>query len=248
MSDFQDATVLITGAASGIGAATARLLSERGASLVLMDQDAQGLAAFPEAATIVGDVADPELWRAADLSGLTHAVINAGIARGGAAIADLEFAEWRQVMATNLDGAFLSLTAAMRAIRAGGRGGAVVLTSSVAGLKAGPGIAGYAASKAALIHLARVAAIEGAGDGIRVNSIAPAGVETPIWTKQAFFQDLAAEKGGEAAAYKAIATQSTKLGRFATPDEIATQIAFLLSEQAAFMTGACLVSDGGYSL
>ena len=248
MTDFADTTVLVTGAASGIGAATARLLGERGATLILMDRDAAGLAAFEGARTIVGDVADPELWEAADLGGLTHSVVNAGIARGGAPIGELAFAEWREIMRTNLDGTFLTLSAAMRAIKATGRGGAVTISSSVAGIKASAGTAPYAVSKAALIHLAKVAAIEGAPDRIRVNAIAPAGVETPIWTEQAFFQDLAAEKGGEDAAYQAIAADATLLGRFAKPEEIAAQIVFLLSDQASFVTGTCLVSDGGYSL
>jgi len=213
-----------------------------------MDQDAAGLAAFPAARKIVGDVADPLLWRDADLSGLTHAVINAGVANGGAQIADLDFSEWRRVMAINLDGAFLSLSAAMRALRAGAKGGAVVITSSVAGVKASPGIAAYAVSKAALIHLARVAALEGAPDRIRVNTIAPAGVETPIWTDQAFFQELAAAKGGAAEAFRVLADEATLLGRFAKAEEVAAQIAFLLSGQAALITGTCLVADGGYSL
>jgi 2-keto-3-deoxy-L-fuconate dehydrogenase len=248
VTDFSAATILITGAASGIGAATARLFQEQGAKLILMDQDAAGLAQFQNARKIIGDVADPLLWQAADLSGLTHALINAGVAKGGAGIADLDFAEWRRIMAVNLDGAFLSLSAAMRALRAGQKGGAVVITSSIAGVKASPGIAAYAASKAALIHLARVAALEGAPERIRVNAIAPAGVETPIWTDQKFFKDLAAAKGGEAAAFRELADESTLLGRFAKAEEVAAQIAFLLSDQAGLITGTCLVADGGYSL
>ncbi len=248
MSDFSTATVLVTGAASGIGAATTRLLADRGASLILMDHNAGGLAPFAGARTLVGDVADPGLWASADLSGLTHAVINAGIAYGGPPIADLAFNEWRKVLSTNLDGAFLSLSAAMRAIRAGGKGGAISISSSVAGIKAGAGIAAYASSKAALIHLTRVAAIEGAPDRIRVNAIAPAGVETPIWTDQPFFQDIAAREGSEDAAFRSVAAQSTLLGRFAKPEEVAAQIGFLLSDQAALITGTCLVADGGYAL
>lgn len=247
MSDLSSARILITGAASGIGAATARLLADRGASLVLMDVDTAGLAAFPDATHLTGDVADPAFWVAADLSGLTHAVINAGIGAGGP-IEDMTFDEWRRVMSVNLDGAFLSLQAAMRAIRATGGNGAVVVTASAAGLKAEPGIAAYAASKAAVIQLARVAAKEGAAARIRVNTIAPGGVETPIWSKQPFFQQLIEAHGSEEAAYAALAGIGTPLGRYARPEEIAAQIAFLLSEEASFITGACLVSDGGYSL
>jgi NAD(P)-dependent dehydrogenase (short-subunit alcohol dehydrogenase family) len=125
-------------------------------------------------------------------------------------------------------------------------GGAIVLTASVAGIKAEAGIAAYGASKAAVIHLARIAAKEGAPLGIRVNSIAPGGVETPIWEGLPSFNDLV-ERQGREAAFKAMAGQ-TPLARFGKPEEIAAQIAFLLSDEAAFMTGACLVSDGGYSL
>ena len=253
MDDFLNARILITGAASGIGAATARLLAERGAEcLILADLDEgrlHGVAGSLGCAHrfIVGDVADEELWETADLAGLTHALVNAGIG-AGCPIEELSFAEWRRVMAPNLDGAFLTLKASMRAIRATGRGGAIVLTASAAGVKAEPGIAAYGASKAAVIHLARIAAKEAAAAGIRVNAIAPGGVETPIWTGLPFFEQLIQKTGSEEAAFQAMGAMATPLGRYAKADEIAEQIAFLLSDKAAFTTGACLVSDGGYSL
>jgi NAD(P)-dependent dehydrogenase (short-subunit alcohol dehydrogenase family) len=121
-------------------------------------------------------------------------------------------------------------------------------TASAAGFKPEPGIGAYAASKAAVIQLARVAAKEGAAARIRVNAIAPGGVETPIWASQPFFQELVEAHGGEEGAYRAIAGIGTPLGRFAKPGEIAAQIAFLLSDDAAFTTGSVLLSDGGYSL
>lgn len=252
MSDFTGAIVLVTGAASGIGAAVATRIAGEGArKLILMDRDEDRLRDFAfslpcERQMLIGDVADERLWSDADLTGLSHAVVNAGIAAGGP-IEALDYAEWRRVLAVNLDGAFLTLQAAMRAIRAGGQGGAIVLTASAAGIKAEPGIAAYGASKAAVIHLARIAAKEGASAGIRVNAIAPGGVETPIWTELPFFQELVAKEGSEGAAYKAMAAMATPLGRYGKPEEIAAQIAFLLSDEAAFTTGACLVSDGGYS-
>ena len=247
MPRFSSARILVTGAASGIGAATARLLASEGADLVLMDRDPDGVAAFPDATHLIGDVADPAMWAGADLAGLTHAVVNAGIGAGGTPLADLPFEEWRRVMDVNLDGAFLSPQAALRAIRDGGRGGAVVITASVAGMKAERFIGPYSAGKAALIQLARVAAKECAPD-IRVNAIAPGGTETAIWSNQPFFRQLAEAQGSEEAAYRAMAAQATPLGRFAKPKEIAAQIAFLLSEDCAFTTGSVLVSDGGYSL
>jgi NAD(P)-dependent dehydrogenase (short-subunit alcohol dehydrogenase family) len=151
-------------------------------------------------------------------------------------------------MSVNLDGAFLTLQAALKAIRATGGGGAIVITASVAGIKAEPGIAAYSTSKAAVIQLARVAAREAAPDGIRVNAIAPGGVETPIWSNVPMFGDLVRSLGSEQAAFRQMASMATPLGRFATADEIAAHVAFLLSDEAAFTTGACLVSDGGYSL
>ena len=252
MNDFDNAIVLITGAASGIGAATARRIAAGGArKLILADRDEQPLRDVADSLNVekqlvVGDVADEALWTNTDLSGLTHALVNAGIGAGGA-IDTLSFAEWRRVLTVNLDGAFLTLQAAMRAIKAGGRGGAIVITASIAGFKAEPGIAAYAASKAGVIQLARVAAKEGAPDRIRVNAIAPGGVETAIWKGIEGFNQMVAAQGEEAA-FKAMAAMATPMARFAKPDEIAEQIAFLLSEKTAFTTGSVLVSDGGYSL
>jgi NAD(P)-dependent dehydrogenase (short-subunit alcohol dehydrogenase family) len=230
MSEFSSASILITGAASGIGAATATALAAAGARKLIL---------------VVGDVTDEQVWNKADLTGLTHAVVNAGVG-AGQPIDEMPFAEWRRIMAINLDGAFLTLQAAMRAMK--GNGGSIVLTASAAGLKAEPGIAAYGASKAAVIHLARIAAKEGAPNNIRVNAIAPGGVETPIWSGVPFFQNLVETMGSEEAAFKAVGSQATPMGRFAKPEEIAGQIAFLLSNATSFVTGTCLVADGGYSL
>ena len=252
MPGFDNAIVLITGAASGIGAATATLIANSGAKkLILLDLDEERLSdlgfTLPcERQIIIGDVADEQLWQRADLTGLTHAVVNAGIGAGGR-IDETSFEDWRKVMNVNLDGAFLTLQAAIRAMKS--NGGAIVLTASAAGVKAEAGIAAYGASKAAVIHLARIAAKEGGPSGIRVNAIAPGGVETPIWSSVPFFQALVESQGSEEAAYKAMGQASpSPLGRFGRPEEIAEQIAFLLSDKTAFITGTCLVSDGGYSL
>lgn len=252
--DFTGRTILVTGAASGIGLATAHALAKAGAArLVLSDLDSAGLdrIALPCAVErIVGDVRDEALWAGAAplLDGIDHAVIGAGVP-GGGPIADLSLDEWRRVMSVNLDGAFLSLRAVLRGMRARSQGGgSIVLIASAAGVKAEPGIAAYAASKAAVIQLAKVAAKEGAARGIRVNAIAPAGVETPIWDGMAFFDDLVAKEGSRAAAFAAMARPATPLGRYAKPEEVAAQIAFLLSDASAFTTGSVLVTDGGYTL
>jgi len=151
----------------------------------------------------------------------------------------------RDRLSVNLDGAFLTLRAGMRLLR---DGGAAVVVSSASAIKAEPGVGAYGASKAAVLQLARVAAKEGASRGVRVNAILPGGVETPIWRGMAFFDDLVAETGSEQAAFEKMAGFATPLGRYAKPEEIAGQIAFLLSDAARSITGAGLVVDGGYTL
>lgn len=250
---FIGKSALVTGASSGIGAATAALLAKHGAArLVLVDVAPVSSAQFGDGLEVVkiqGDVADPALWRdtATALGGLDFAVINAGISFA-APIIDHEFADWQRVMRTNVDGAFLTLQAAMRAMVAGGKGGAITLTASASAIKAEPSIAAYAASKAALLQLTRVAAQEGAPLGIRVNAVAPGGVDTPIWDAMPFFSDLVASEGSRDAAITAMAKMATPLGHYASAGEIAGQIAFLLSDAAASITGSTLLADGGYSL
>jgi 2-keto-3-deoxy-L-fuconate dehydrogenase len=248
--DFTGKSILITGAGSGIGAACARWLAAHGAArLLLVDRDEAGIAALKvecDLAPFAGDVADPALWERieAQTQSIDHAVINAGIAAGDP-IAETSFEEWRRVLSVNLDGAFLSLRTALRLFP---DGGSAVLTSSVSGFKAEPNTAAYGASKAALIQLVKVAAKEAAPRGIRVNAIAPGGVDTPIWDGLPFFQGLVAQTGDRAAAIEAMARMATPLGRYAAPEEIAGQIGFLLSDMARNVTGTVLVSDGGYTL
>jgi 2-keto-3-deoxy-L-fuconate dehydrogenase len=250
--NFADNTALVTGAASGIGLATARRLAADGVrQIILVDlsEDALHKAADSIEADVViiaGDVASPALWAKAapEINRLDLAVINAGVS-GAGTITDMDFDAWRKILSVNLDGAFLSLQAAMRAMSGGG---AIAVTASASGLKAEIGTAAYGASKAGILQLMRVAAKEGAARGIRVNAVAPGGVESPMWSEAPFFQERVEALGSEAAAYAEIATAETPLGRFATADEIAGQIAFLLSRAAATITGATLTSDGGYLL
>ena len=252
--EFRNQCALVTGAASGIGLATARLLARCGAApLVATDWVAETIASatadIEGAIPLAGNVADESFWTEAmpHLTGLRLAVVNAGVSSSGL-IDVVDLSEWRRVMSANLDGAFLTLRAAIRAMKAHGMGGSIVVTASASGLKAEQGIAAYGASKAGVLHLARIAAKAAAPHNIRVNAIAPAGVKTPIWRGTGYFEDLVQKTGSEEAAFSAIASAATPLGRFASAEEIALQIAFLLSDQAATITGSTLTSDGGYLL
>ena len=248
--DFKGRSALVTGAASGIGAACASRLAGRGAAkLFLGGVGAAGMGALGlgacEVHRIVGSVADEALWQALEprLAGLDHAVVNAGIGAGGT-LASLSLADWRRVMDVNLDGAFMTLATALRAME--GKGGSIVVVSSTTGLKPLPGIGPYGVSKAAVAHMARIAAAENARGGIRVNAIAPGGVDTAIWESGADFL-ASVERIGREATLKAM-SKTTPSGRFASPQEMAESICFLLSDANSNITGHVLVSDGGFTL
>lgn len=242
---FSGKSVLITGAASGIGLATAQLVAREGAARII-SIDLADASFDPHQCEVTyhsGDVASEQFWANVNLGMIDHAVINAGVS-GAGLIADLDFADWRRILSVNLDGAFLSLRSVLRKIR---DGGSIVTVASAAGLRAEPGVAAYGASKAGLILLTKVAAKEASGRRVRVNAIAPGGVETAIWDEIPMFAERVSEIGRDAA-FGELAAMATPLERFAKPDEIAEQIAFLLSDQSAIITGTVLVSDGGYTL
>lgn len=249
LQDFNGRSALVTGAASGIGAAAAKALAARGASkLFLVDVDGAGLDTLDlpgEVHRIVGSVADEALWQDLEprLTGLDHALVNAGIGSGGP-IASLSMAEWRRVMDVNLDGAFLTLASALRAMA--DKGGSAVVVASVTGLKPIAGIGPYGVSKAAVAHMARIAAAENAKNGIRVNAIAPGGVDTAIWESGEDFAASVAAIGREATLKNMAST--TPLGRFATPEEMAETILYLLCDASSNITGHVMVSDGGFTL
>lgn len=251
---------LITGAASGIGAACARLImADGGAELVVVDRDEDGLAATvttlprPEDALAIAlDVIDETAWARATVTiedrcgRLDWVVASAGVSFG-AGIIDTRLEDWRRVLAINLDGVFLTLRATLPLIRAGGQGGSVVVISSAAAVKAEAGVGAYGASKAGALHLAKVAAKEGAPDRIRVNALLPGGVETPMWRTLPSFRQLVQEQGSEQAAFAALAELAAPLGRYSTAEEMATLVLFLLRD-APTVTGAALVADSGYTL
>src|SRR4051794_13644597 len=238
---------IITGAASGIGAATARTLAREGAKLVLTDiDDAAGTALAEEIQGVYlhHDVSDEDGWPAVitaaeKLGRLDIMVANAGIAVMGSAI-DMSLKDWRRQMAINVDGVFLSVKYTVPAMRRAGNGGSIVMLSSVAGLRGSAGLAGYSASKGAVRLFAKSMALEcaQAGDGIRVNSVHPRVIATPIWTKLPVSHNQPIDP-------HAIAEHIVPLGKAGEASEIADGILFLASDMSSHVTGSELVIDGG---
>src|SRR5262249_50202011 len=161
-------------------------------------------------------------------------------------VADMSLDDWRRVLAVNLDGIFLGTKHAIRAMRTSG--GSIVLVSSASGLKAVPGASAYSASKAAGCMFARNAAKEcaDAGLAIRVNTVCPGAVKTPLWRTMPFFQELIARHGSEEAAFQAMTEGQPAGARFAEPEEIAQAILYLASDESRFVTGSDLVIDAGF--
>ncbi|WP_417700835.1 SDR family NAD(P)-dependent oxidoreductase [Pseudophaeobacter sp.] len=235
-------TALITGAARGIGLATARGLQEAGWQVALMDWDgpelAKAAAQLPEALVIEGDVSKPQdvagavAEVTAQFGRLDGLVNNAGVADFGP-IRETTFERWRRVMETNLDGPFL-ITQAFTDLLAADGGGAVVNITSISGLRASTLRVAYGTSKAALAQLTLQQAVELGELGIRVNGVAPG----PVATKLA----MAVHSPEIIAAYH----DALPLNRYGSEDEIAAAINFLLSDKASFITGQILAADGGF--
>jgi 3(or 17)beta-hydroxysteroid dehydrogenase len=246
---------LVTGAASGIGAATARLLAGNGAAVWCADRDGDGAVATANGIGGVPcrlDVTSEEDWETvferllAAHGRLDILVASAGISFG-APTAETRLDDWRRVLAVNLDGVFLGTRQALRAMSASG--GCIVNVSSASGVKASAGASAYSASKAAVCMFSRAVAKECRDQGlpIRINTVCPGGVKTPLWSSMPFFQDLVRQTGSEEAAYKALEA-SAPGSRFVEPEEIARAILYLVSDEAGFITGHDLVIDGGYIL
>lgn len=246
-------TALVTGAASGIGAAAVAWLDAAGAGrIVAVDRDAAGLRRLEcrsELVRLAGDVAEEALWqRLEDEHGdIACAALNAGIVGPGLPIVEIGLDAWRETLAVNLDGMFLGLRTALRVMIASGCKGSIVLTGSVSGVRA-YGTADYAAGKAAVHHLAKVAAREAGPYGIRINAVAPGGVDTAIWNDTAMFRAEVERLGSREAAIAEMGKHSGPLGRLANAGEIAGHIGFLLSDHAQMITGAVLPVDGGLSV
>ncbi len=231
-----DLRILITGGARGIGGATARLLAADGAHVMIadiLDDEGRALAAElgPNAIYRHLDVTDAEDWAAAvaaaeERFGSLNALFNnAGIVSFGG-IVDQTPEEFRRIVDINLNGVFLGLHTTAPALKRAG-GGVVVNTSSTAGLQGYGGIAGYVASKWGVRGLTKAAALDLAPDNIRVMSLHPGPIRTPM-----------------TAAMDDTTVQAQPLPRFGEPDEVARMVRFMLSE-ASFSTGSEFVTDGG---
>ena len=254
---------LVTGAASGIGRGCALALAGEGATLIVADIDeAGGAEVCREIAAGDGrarfqrlDVAREDGWREAISTaerheGALHILVNNAAICIATPILEMSYASWRRQIEINLDSVFLGTRAAMPLMARSG-GGSMVNISSVAGLKGIAGLAGYCATKGGVRLFTKAAALEcaRAGNHIRINSIHPGGVETPIWVKMAN-DGVMPDAGANAIAAqmegtRGQAARATPIGFAGQPSDIAAGVIYLCSDGARFVTGSELVIDGG---
>ncbi len=243
---------LVTGAASGIGRAVVAAFLREGAQVIAADltYSASPLKADDYGRGVHLDVTQEAHWErlAESIGRLDLLVACAGISEAKP-IAETSLDDWRRVMNVNLDGAFLSVKYGAKAMCESG--GAIVLVGSASGVKAAAGASAYCTSKAALRMLVKTAALEFKPAAIRVNSVSPAAVVTPMWQKMPFWQGLIEKHGSEEGAWNALGGVDAavpSIQRMAFPDEIASAIVFLSCDDSAHITGADLLIDGGYTL
>ncbi|MEM9172550.1 MAG: SDR family oxidoreductase [Pseudomonadota bacterium] len=252
MSRLQDKIALITGAAQGLGAATAALFADNGARLVLTDVNLEGVSAVAEAinaqhgentaVALEHDVTNSDAWQQAiaaakRMGGLHVLVNNAGIGSlGGVTEESLE--NFRRVHEVDVDSVFMGCKYAMPLMSESG-GGSIVNISSVAGIIASQHYSAYNSAKAAVRHLSKSVALDCAskGNGIRCNSVHPAFVDTPI------LDGIAAGYPREVLIEKL--ARQIPLGRIGKPDDVAYGVLYLASDESGFVTGTELVIDGG---
>ncbi|MFL6238484.1 MAG: SDR family NAD(P)-dependent oxidoreductase [Actinomycetes bacterium] len=243
-ADLEGMVAVVTGGGSGIGRATSILLAERGAAVLVADVDianAESVAseiggsasAMQVDVTDVDGVAAMVQQAVSTYGGLTVAVNNAGTSGQFGATADVDPDEWRRVVDLNLNGVFYCMRAEIPAILNSG-GGAIVNTSSGAGLMGFAGLPAYVASKHGVVGVTRAAALEYAAKGIRVNCVCPGTVRTPM------LEAFTGDEGTLQAMGRAM-----PIKRLATPEEIAEAIVWLASPSASYVTGHALAVDGG---
>lgn len=245
MGRLDGKVAIITGASRGIGAAAARLFAMEGAQLVLADILAGPLgelASAVDARAVVTDVTD-EVSVAALVAGTLEAygridiaVLNAGIAGERKPLTESSTEVFDRVMAVNVKGVWLGLKHVMKAMD--GSGGSIVVMSSASGIRSTPNTAAYTASKHAAVGLMRAAAMEGAARNIRVNSVNPSTIDTPMVRELATGVDVDRNT---------VMAQNIPLGRLGSADEVARMILFLASDESSFCTGGVYMIDGGVS-
>ncbi|MEZ5855122.1 MAG: SDR family NAD(P)-dependent oxidoreductase [Hyphomicrobiaceae bacterium] len=249
MGRLEGKVAIITGAARGIGEAAAQLFVSEGAQVMLADILAEPLHALQgkigeRSACRVTDVTDEAAVKALvedtvkRFGKLDVAVLNAGIEGQVKSFADYPADVFDKVMAVNVRGVWLGLKYAMSAMATAG--GSIVVTSSTSGIRATPNMSAYTASKHAVIGLMRSAAIEGAANKIRVNTVNPSPIDTPMIASLESQRGLAGRNDQPMA-------RATPLGRYGTPEEVAKLMLFLASDDASFCTGGVYMVDGGVS-
>lgn len=248
-----DKVVIVTGAARGMGEATARVAAAGGAGVVLADLDEAGASAVASSIESsggrafalrvdVGDEASVQAMVAAavDRFGrLDGAVNNAARSPDTKPLVDLDKAEFESVLAIDLTGMALCLKHELRALQAVGHGGSLVNVASVSSFRPQPNNAAYVAAKHGVLGLTKVAALESAPHGIRVNSVAPGAIDTPMLRGALGAVDADAERE--------IALGFSLFGRFGLPEEVARASAWLLSDQSSYATGTNVTIDGGFT-
>jgi len=244
---FGGKVVLITGAGSGLGEAAAKMLADNGLSVMASDYNFEAATRVADAINAAGGVAVANRTDVAQagqmevlvaetvkhFGALHYAVNSAGVSGQVAATGEQEVDEWKRVTGVDLDGVFYGMRYQIPAIVQSG-GGAIVNISSIAGIVATQGVAPYVASKHGVTGLTRVAAVDHSHQGIRINSVHPGAIRTPM------------VEGSVSDEMMPHLVAAHPLGRLGEPDEIAHAIAFLLSDAASFITGSQLVVDGGY--
>lgn len=246
--DFQGRVALITGAASGMGAATARELVARGAQVVILDQNGAAAAEMASEvdgmSAITGDVSDPAFCQQA----VTDTVSRHGqldILVNGAGIivradaSNTSDADWRRIMDVNIGGVFFMSRAAVTVMRPRQRG-VIVNFGSIWGDVGAAGVVAYCATKGAVHQITRAMALDHADDGIRINAVAPGEVNTPMLA----FGRAAPPSPAD---LQQLAEDTIPMRRLAEPVEVARVVAFLASDAASYMTGTIVTVDAGYT-